>query len=127
MPYYPQVRVCEKTGSGVPDPYERGRVGAEHARPILRSRLTFLLLILAAFGVSGSGFAVVRFIEVSVCASDKERSEPRRISEQRTCTTLLQPRPTRRNLSQREQVPPDMSLRRELFQRPPPAIRLSHA
>jgi hypothetical protein len=126
MPYYPQVRVCEKTGSGVPDPYERGRVGAEHARPILRSRLTFLLLILAAFGVSGSGFAVVRFIEVSVCASDKERSEPRRISEPRSFI-LLEPRPIHRNLSQPEQRPRDIFLRRELFQRPPPAIRLSHA
>ena len=40
---------------------------------------------------------------------------------------LLEPRPIHRNLSQPQQRPRDIFLRRELFQRPPPAIRLSHA
>ena len=95
-------------------------------RPRSTSRLlTVLLLILAAFGVSGSGFAVVRTVPGSVRVSDKRRSEPRRISEERSFI-LVEPRAIRRNLSQREQGPADMSLRRELFQRPPPALRVFH-
>ena len=87
--------------------------------------LTVLLLFLAAFGVGGAGFAVARFAQVVVCASDQERSEMHRVSEQRT-SRLSPPRPIHRNISLPEDGPHDIFLGRELFQRPPPAI-LSHA
>jgi len=81
--------------------------------------------MLAAFG-GGVGFAVARFEQIAICASDEERSEPHRVSEQRTSPFSL-PRPIHRNVSRRDYCPRDIFLGHELFQRPPPSMRLSHA
>jgi hypothetical protein len=92
--------------------------------------LTALLLILAAFGGGGTVFAVACFTQVAVCASDKKHSEPHRVSEQQP-STISSPQPIHRNVSRnvsrREHGPRDIFPGRELFQRPPPSIRFSHA
>ena len=92
---------------------------------LTRRLLTVLLLGLAAFGAGGAGFAVARFAQVVVCASNQERREPHQASEQRT-SPLSPPRPIQRNISLPEHGPHDLFLGREFFQRPPPAV-LSHA
>jgi len=81
--------------------------------------LTVLLLIAAAFGVGGAGLTVARFAQDTVCASDRQGREPRRISEQQAVavTPLL---PVHRAVPRRELAPADVFVSRELFQRPPP-------
>jgi hypothetical protein len=82
--------------------------------------LTALLLLLSAFGIGGGvGFAVTRFAQIAVCASQDERSEPDWVSEQRTSPPSL-PRPIHRDSSWRGPLARDIVFFRELFQRPPP-------
>ncbi|HEV3198815.1 MAG TPA: hypothetical protein VGZ73_12935 [Bryobacteraceae bacterium] len=102
MPYYPQV-----------------------SSRFTSRLLTVLLLMLAAFGIGGGvGCAVTRFAQIAVCASDEERGEPHRVSEQRN-SPPSRPRPIHENISRREDWPRDIFLFRELFQRPPPSLRFS--
>jgi hypothetical protein len=85
-----------------------------------------LLLIPAAFGAGGAGWAAARFTQAAACATGEEHSEPHRVSEQRT-SPLPSPRPIHRNVSRREHRPHDIFPGRELFQRPPPALPFSPA
>jgi hypothetical protein len=87
--------------------------------------LTALMLLLAAFGLTGSTFAAPRTSQTIVWARPRKRRAPRRLPEQ--SQPAIAPRPVCRTNARRDPWPPSRFFHRWLFQRPPPYALLSQA